>query len=95
MSSIFWKSLFGRLDLADDAWTEEEVKQIIQFLKHRGTRHSQHFRLNPLPSFLFTGMKAFLSEYVVARQIPIAHLLYAFGISLVSFFTLNFPPWLK
>jgi len=29
-------------------------------------------------------MKAFLTEYVIARQIPIAHLLYAFGISLVG-----------
>jgi len=28
-------------------------------------------------------MKAFLTEYVIVRQIPIAHLLYAFGISLV------------
>lgn len=28
-------------------------------------------------------MKAFLTEYVIARQIPIAYLLYAFGISLV------------
>lgn len=31
-----------------------------------------------------TGMKAFLTEYVIVRQIPIARLLYAFGISLVS-----------
>ncbi|KAF9647422.1 SIR2-domain-containing protein [Thelephora ganbajun] len=48
---------------ANNAWTEEEVRQIIQFLKQR-------------------GMKAFLTEYVVVRQIPITRLLYAFGISL-------------
>jgi len=28
-------------------------------------------------------MKAFLTEYVIVRQTPITHLLYAFGISLV------------
>lgn len=48
---------------ASDAWTGEEAKQIIQFLKQR-------------------GMKTFLTEYVIVRQIPIARLLYAFGISL-------------
>ena len=31
---------FGRLRLAKHAWTEEEVKQIIQFLKQRGRRHA-------------------------------------------------------
>ena len=31
---------FGRLRLAKDAWTEEEVKQIIQFLKQRGECHA-------------------------------------------------------
>lgn len=45
---IFWKGLFGRLSLAEDAWTEEEVKQIIQFLKHRGTRPNASIR-DPSP----------------------------------------------
>lgn len=48
---------------ANTAWTEEEAKQIMQFLKQR-------------------GMKAFVTEYVITRQIPIARLLYAFGVSL-------------
>lgn len=37
-------------------------------------------------------MKAFLAEYVVVRQTPIAHLLYAFGISLVRVLASFAPP---
>lgn len=37
-------------------------------------------------------MKAFLREYVTVRQIPITRILYAFGISLVGVFVLNFLP---
>jgi hypothetical protein len=39
--------LFGRLSSANDAWTEEEVKQIIQFLKQRGKGHVGFY---PAPS---------------------------------------------
>ena len=54
------------------------------------------FHLKPLhPSSLHTGMKAFLTEYVIVRQIPIIRLLYAFGISLVGVFALNLLPGLK
>ena len=84
------------MDLADDAWTEEEVKEIIQFLKHRGrSRFFLPNQNNFHSSFLCTGMKAFLTEYVIVRQIPIPRLLYAFGISLVGLFALNFLPRLK
>ena len=42
---------FGHFWLARDAWTEEEVKQMIQFLKQRGRpRKDFHLRLSPLIS---------------------------------------------
>ena len=36
----FLRVSVGRLCLAKDAWTEEEVKQIIHFLKQRGRWHA-------------------------------------------------------
>ena len=36
----FSRVSFGRLGLAKDTWTEEEVKQIIQYLKQRGRWHT-------------------------------------------------------
>ena len=44
------------------------------------------------PLISVPGMKAFLTEYLIVRQIPIANLLYAFGISLVrEVFSFEFP----
>ena len=70
---------------AQETWTPQEVKDMIQHLKERGEQVSRSIPLPALPKLLHViGMSAWIKEYVSTRSIPIPRLLRAFGISLVS-----------